>query len=118
MLIRYNVDMKFGQMVKAAREKAGRPVDALARELDVTTAFIYDVEKGARHFSLERVVAVAAFLGTDPEPLITSLVAEIRELRVPCVDPSRAKELGTFAAAWMAPRRVEDPKKKADKTAT
>lgn len=63
--------MKFGQLLRQLREKAGMSCTALAHELKVSVTYVSDVERGTRPpFTATKVLQTAEALKLDPMPLL------------------------------------------------
>jgi transcriptional regulator with XRE-family HTH domain len=68
---------KFGQLLRAERDRAGKSMGELARHLVVSVPYVSDVERGNRSpFSQERLLRAAAFLRCDPKPLIEAAAGD------------------------------------------
>ena len=62
---------RFGTALRTARQQAGRTLADVAQLLDVSIAYLSDVERGNRRpFGNARIVRIAEFLNTDPTPLL------------------------------------------------
>ncbi len=62
---------RFGTALRTARQQAGRTLADVAQLLDVSIAYLSDVERGNRRpFGHARIVRIAEFLNTDPTPLL------------------------------------------------
>ena len=62
---------RFGDALRRTRQKAGRTLGDVAKLLGVSVVYVSDVERGNRRpFNNERILKIAKFLKTDPEPLI------------------------------------------------
>lgn len=61
----------YGSVQRAARKKAEKTMDDLAKFLGVSVSYVSDVERGYRQpWTNERILQIANFLGTEPVPLI------------------------------------------------
>ena len=95
--------MKFGELLRKERSRAGMSMGDLARKLGVSVPYVSDVERGNRApFSTERTLHAAEAIGIDSNVL---LVAASRdrgafELQTKGVS-SRAREVGAaLARGW------------------
>jgi transcriptional regulator with XRE-family HTH domain len=60
--------VSFGGFIKAKRENFGKSIRGLAAELDMTPAYLSDIEKGNRYAPekyLEKMVTVLQIIGDD-----------------------------------------------------
>ena len=63
-----DVRTSFGGFIKAKRENFGKSIRGLAAELDMTPAYLSDIEKGNRYAPekyLEKMVTVLQIIGDD-----------------------------------------------------
>ncbi len=68
---------RFGNTLRKARRNAERTLGDIAKLLDVSVVYVSDVERGNRRpFSNERILKIAKFVETDPDPLIAAAAAE------------------------------------------
>ena len=73
-----------GSRIRSLRQKSGLTQAELAERVDVTTAYIGQIERGERKFSIETLVSIASILETSTDYLlrdnIRSLNAYTNEL--------------------------------------
>jgi transcriptional regulator with XRE-family HTH domain len=80
----------FGGLLRAARKKADKTMEDLAKKLGLTVSYVSDVERGYRQpWTNERIVEIAEFLNTDPNPLLKA-AAESRGAFVLSADVTAA----------------------------
>lgn len=62
---------RFGSLLRRQRRDRAKTIGDLARFLEVSVAYVSDVERGNRNpFSTERILKIANFLGQDPTALM------------------------------------------------
>lgn len=62
---------RFGSLLRRQRRDRAKTLGDLARFLEVSVAYVSDVERGNRNpFSTERILKIANFLGQDPTALM------------------------------------------------
>ena len=101
----------FGDILRSARQKAQRTLGDIARLLDVSVVYVSDVERGNRRpFSNERILKIAAFLKTDPAPLITAAGVEkgVIEYDIPKGNPLEARVVGDLVSGLARGGVTED----------
>ncbi len=59
-----------GSAIRKARQNRGYTQDRLAKEIDVTPAFVGHIERGDRSLSLETLVKVASILNISLDELL------------------------------------------------
>lgn len=75
--------MRYGELLRRARESAGRGLRETARAIDVSPSYLSKVESGkADPMTTQRTIDVAKFVGTDPLPLVMALQSERGEVRL------------------------------------
>lgn len=93
----------FGALLRSLRETQGARMSALARHLDVSPAYLSDVEQGRRApLAREKIIKAATFLNVDPLPLITASLEWSGEFTLSVQRGSkRAREVGaSLAFCW------------------
>ena len=93
----------FGTLLRSVRERAGKSMSALCRHLDVSTAYLSEVEQGKRApLTRENILKTAAFLNVDQLPLIMAASEWSGELALNVQKASkRAREVGaSLALRW------------------
>ncbi|HEY3253761.1 MAG TPA: helix-turn-helix transcriptional regulator [Polyangiaceae bacterium] len=70
--------LTFGQVINSTRLAEGLSLEAFAAQLDVSRAYLCDVEKGRRSVSVERAAAWARALGyLEAQYVALALQAEV-----------------------------------------
>ena len=93
----------FGSLLRSIREASGKSMGALARHLEISGAFLSEVEQGRRApLTREKILKTAAFLNTDPLPLIMAAFEWSGEFTLRVQHASkRAREVGaSLAFRW------------------
>jgi transcriptional regulator with XRE-family HTH domain len=93
----------FGFLLRSIREEEGKSMSALARHLDVSPAYLSEVEQGRRApLTRENIRKAAAFLNTDPLSLVTAALEWSGMLELNMTQCSaKGKEVGaTLALRW------------------
>jgi transcriptional regulator with XRE-family HTH domain len=63
----------FGDLLREQRLRAEKSLQDVAKHLDVSIAYVSDVERGRRGaFKTDRIHRIAEFLKVDPEPLLAA----------------------------------------------
>jgi transcriptional regulator with XRE-family HTH domain len=94
---------KFGGLITKARSAAGKTMGELARALGVSVPYVSDVENSNRApFTKERILTAAAFLNTDPNPLLAAAATErgAYELEATQVTPKARTVGAALARGW------------------
>lgn len=87
-------------MFRAARESAQMSLGRLAAKLDVSAAYLSEVERGMRApLSAARILAAADILATNPLPLLQASVSERGKV---VLDVRETGEVGQRVAARLA----------------
>jgi len=60
---------RFGERVRALRERTGLSQEALAAKAGIHRTYMGGVERGERNICLKNIVRLAAALGVDPREL-------------------------------------------------
>lgn len=99
-------DLTFGLLLRAAREKTGMTMGALARALDVSVPYISDVERGQRApLSDEKLERVVSILHADRSALEA---AAARYRGAVKVDKGRVGKRGFEVMNSLARRAISD----------
>jgi transcriptional regulator with XRE-family HTH domain len=88
---------RFGEVLRQLRRDADKTLGQIARLLGVSTVYVSDVERGNRKpFSRDRILKIADYLDTDPEPLVSAADNEkgVIEYDITHVDSLEAKVVG------------------------
>lgn len=82
----------FGGTLRELREKANVTLGTLARHLEVSTTYLSDVERNTRTpLTKARILAVAAHLGINPQPLLTAAARDRGAFELDTNDASERK---------------------------
>jgi transcriptional regulator with XRE-family HTH domain len=93
----------FGSLLRSLREGQGKSMSALARHLDVSPAYLCEVEQGRRTpLTRENIRKAAAFLHVDPLPLVAAALEwnGTLELNVTKCSAKGKKVGATLALRW------------------
>lgn len=76
--------MKYGEMLRRAREKAGKSLRQTGDAVKLSVSYMHRVEHSTTPpLSTQHTLDLARFFGTDPIPLIMAMQNERREVRLP-----------------------------------
>jgi transcriptional regulator with XRE-family HTH domain len=94
--------MRYGEMLKAAREKAGKSVEAVAAEVGLSTSYMRDVELGRRgSLRPEHTRRIARAVGVDSGPLMRAAMLERDVIQLDMRGSEAHRLLGErLLAAW------------------
>jgi transcriptional regulator with XRE-family HTH domain len=77
----------YGTILRRLRRRSGKSMGALARELELSTPYLCDVELDRRRpLSSEHTMRAAVFIGADPTELLRAAAGSREEIgvRTPC----------------------------------
>jgi len=103
--------VRFGDVLRRSRMKAGKSLGQLARYLDVSVVYMSDVERSRRApLSNLKILTVCEFLGVDASELLTAAIEDKQKFDLDIADyPPVAIEL--FSGLARGRRRDETYRK-------
>ncbi len=103
------MEQTFGAWLRKMRELSGKSMGDLARHLDVSVAFISDVEKDRRSpLTPQRILAAAEFLDGDPAELLMAAAKTKGAFHLNAEEAS-PKKMAVGAALMRGWTELDDP---------
>jgi transcriptional regulator with XRE-family HTH domain len=86
---------QFGNLLRDLREKARVGLGALARELNISAAYLSDVERGYRApFTRDKIIRIGESLRIDPTELIAAAAHTRGYFELPMLESPTAQSAG------------------------